>query len=240
MVGLRGLSRDLMRTLKRAGFGDWQLGSILGTDEGAVRAARLEFGLEPAYKRIDTCAAEFESFTPYLYGTYEKECEAAPTRAPESRDPRQRPEPDRAGHRVRLLLRARGVRAARRRVRDRDDQLQPRNRVDRLRHGRSALLRAADVRGRPGDHRARAGGRRRRRLCRAIRRSDAAQARVAAAGGRRQDSRYLAGLDRSRRGSPALRAAVVGSRASRRRPAGRRHLPTRPARWRSRSDFRSS
>ena len=40
---------------------------------------RLEHGLKPAYKRIDTCAAEFESFTPYLYGTYEQECEADPT-----------------------------------------------------------------------------------------------------------------------------------------------------------------
>ena len=40
---------------------------------------RAENGLVTAYKRIDTCAAEFESFTPYLYGTYEKECEADPT-----------------------------------------------------------------------------------------------------------------------------------------------------------------
>jgi carbamoyl-phosphate synthase large subunit len=79
LVGLRGISPDLMRTLKRAGFGDWQLGSMLGADEEAVRAARLEQGLKPAYKRIDTCAAEFESFTPYLYGTFEKECEADPT-----------------------------------------------------------------------------------------------------------------------------------------------------------------
>jgi carbamoyl-phosphate synthase large subunit len=79
LVGLRGISKDLMWSLKRAGFGDWQLGSILGADEDAVRAARLEQGIKPAYKRIDTCAAEFESFTPYLYGTYEKECEAEPT-----------------------------------------------------------------------------------------------------------------------------------------------------------------
>jgi carbamoyl-phosphate synthase large subunit len=79
LVGLRGISRDLMRTLKRAGFGDWQLGSMLGADEEAVRAVRQEHGLKPAYKRIDTCAAEFESFTPYLYGTYETECEADPT-----------------------------------------------------------------------------------------------------------------------------------------------------------------
>ena len=68
-----------MRTLKRAGFGDWQIGSMLGADEEAVRAARQEQGLKPAYKRIDTCAAEFESFTPYLYGTFENECEADPT-----------------------------------------------------------------------------------------------------------------------------------------------------------------
>ncbi len=79
LVGLRGISADLMRTLKRAGFGDWQLGSMLGADEESVRAARIERGLKAVYKRIDTCAAEFESFTPYLYGTYEKECEADPT-----------------------------------------------------------------------------------------------------------------------------------------------------------------
>src|SRR3954468_14774400 len=79
LVGLRGITPDLMRSLKRAGFGDWQIGSMLGADEDAVHAARLEQGLKAAYKRIDTCAAEFESYTPYLYGTYEKECEADPT-----------------------------------------------------------------------------------------------------------------------------------------------------------------
>jgi carbamoyl-phosphate synthase large subunit len=79
LVGLRGISGEMLRTLKRAGVSDRELGAILGADEGAVRAARLEHGLKPAYKRIDTCAAEFESFTPYLYGTYEKECEAEPT-----------------------------------------------------------------------------------------------------------------------------------------------------------------
>ncbi len=79
LVGLRGISRDMLRTLKRSGFSDRELGPILGADEDAVRNARVEHGLRPAYKRIDTCAAEFESFTPYLYGTYEKECEADPT-----------------------------------------------------------------------------------------------------------------------------------------------------------------
>ncbi len=79
LVGLRGMSRDMFRTLKRSGFGDRELSGILGADEESIRSARLEHGLKASYKRIDTCAAEFESFTPYLYGTYEQECEADPT-----------------------------------------------------------------------------------------------------------------------------------------------------------------
>ena len=79
LVGLRGISSDMLRTLKRAGIGDLELAGILGADEAAVRAVREENGIVPAYKRIDTCAAEFESFTPYLYGTFERECEADPT-----------------------------------------------------------------------------------------------------------------------------------------------------------------
>ena len=81
LVGLRGMSRDLLRALKRAGFGDAELASILGVGEDAVRSFRLDAGLRTAYKRIDTCAAEFESFTPYMYGVYEDECEAAVTAA---------------------------------------------------------------------------------------------------------------------------------------------------------------
>jgi carbamoyl-phosphate synthase large subunit len=79
LVGLRGMSRDMLRTLKRSGFGDRELAGFLGVDEESIRSTRLEHGLKTAYKRIDTCAAEFESFTPYLYGTYEQECEADPT-----------------------------------------------------------------------------------------------------------------------------------------------------------------
>jgi carbamoyl-phosphate synthase large subunit len=81
-VGLRGLTPDMLRTLKRAGFGDGELAGILGVSEDAVRQWRIDAGLRNAYKRIDTCAAEFESFTPYLYGTYEDECEADPTPKP--------------------------------------------------------------------------------------------------------------------------------------------------------------
>ncbi len=79
MIGLRDMSPDLLRTLKRAGFGDRELADILGVDEAAVRGRRQELKLVAAYKRIDTCAAEFESFTPYLYGTFEDTCEADPT-----------------------------------------------------------------------------------------------------------------------------------------------------------------
>jgi carbamoyl-phosphate synthase large subunit len=79
LVGLRGMSTDMLRTLKRAGLSDRDLAGVLGADEDAVRSTRVEQGIVPAYKRIDTCAAEFESFTPYLYGTYERECEADPT-----------------------------------------------------------------------------------------------------------------------------------------------------------------
>ncbi len=78
MLGLRAMSPELLLTLKRAGFGDLELAGILGVDESAVRRRRLDEGFVPAYKRIDTCAAEFESFTPYMYGSYEPFCESDP------------------------------------------------------------------------------------------------------------------------------------------------------------------
>ena len=74
----RDMSSDLLRTLKRAGFGDREIAAIYGVPETTVRERRLEEHLVPVYKRIDTCAAEFESFTPYMYGTYEGECESNP------------------------------------------------------------------------------------------------------------------------------------------------------------------
>ena len=78
-IGLRNMSEDLLRTLKRNGFGDRDIARLCEVNEGAVREKREDLGLRNAYKRIDTCAAEFESFTPYLYGTFERECEADPT-----------------------------------------------------------------------------------------------------------------------------------------------------------------
>ena len=80
-----------LSALKRAGFGDARLGELTGQDEAAVRALRTALGVHPVYKRIDTCAAEFESRTPYMYSCYETgeigsdgeageaECEAEPS-----------------------------------------------------------------------------------------------------------------------------------------------------------------
>ena len=78
VVGLREMSRELLLELKRAGFGSTELSGILGVEESLIRNRYREATVQPVYKRIDTCAAEFESFTPYLYGTYEQECESEP------------------------------------------------------------------------------------------------------------------------------------------------------------------
>jgi carbamoyl-phosphate synthase large subunit len=75
----REMSADLLRTLKRSGFADADIAGVFGIDEELVRQRRIEEDLVPAFKRIDTCAAEFESFTPYMYGTYERVDESEPT-----------------------------------------------------------------------------------------------------------------------------------------------------------------
>ena len=73
------LDAGTLREAKRMGFSDGRLAALSGSTEPEVRALRKKLGIEPVYKRVDTCAAEFESHTPYLYSTYEEECEAAPT-----------------------------------------------------------------------------------------------------------------------------------------------------------------
>ncbi|MHB8448097.1 MAG: carbamoyl-phosphate synthase large subunit, partial [Rudaea sp.] len=65
--------------LKRKGFSDARLAALLGTDEAAVRKLRHAFKVHPAYKRVDSCAAEFATTTAYLYSTYGEECEANPS-----------------------------------------------------------------------------------------------------------------------------------------------------------------
>jgi len=77
-LGLARVETSTMRRLKRAGFGDAEIALATGATEAAVRSRRLAQGLRPVYKRVDTCAAEFESFTPYMYSSYEPTCESNP------------------------------------------------------------------------------------------------------------------------------------------------------------------
>ena len=70
---------DLLRAFKEAALSDRRLAYLTKRSEDDVRAYRKSLGLIPVYKRVDTCGAEFESYTPYLYSTYEEEDEAQPT-----------------------------------------------------------------------------------------------------------------------------------------------------------------
>lgn len=78
-VGFEPITLPQLRAAKRDGFSDKHLALLWGKTEAEVRTKRHALGLRPVYKRVDTCAAEFEAHTPYLYSTYEEECEAAPT-----------------------------------------------------------------------------------------------------------------------------------------------------------------
>jgi carbamoyl-phosphate synthase large subunit len=70
---------DDIRDMKRMGFSDRQLGALRTETEADVRARRWALGIHPAYKMVDTCAGEFPSETPYLYGSYDEESEAPRT-----------------------------------------------------------------------------------------------------------------------------------------------------------------
>ncbi len=78
-IALEDLDREAMLSFKRRGFSDSRMATLLGTEEVAVRNRRVGLGVVPAYCRVDTCAAEFESSTAYMYSTYEDECEARPS-----------------------------------------------------------------------------------------------------------------------------------------------------------------
>jgi carbamoyl-phosphate synthase large subunit len=72
------LDPELLREAKAMGFADRRIADLRGVGEAAIALRRKEFGVQPVFKTVDTCAAEFEAFTPYLYSTYEAEDEAAP------------------------------------------------------------------------------------------------------------------------------------------------------------------
>jgi len=72
------IGKQSLLKAKQYGFSDKYLAEFLNSSESNVREKRYKYGLFPVYKRVDTCGAEFEAFTPYLYSTYEEECEAKP------------------------------------------------------------------------------------------------------------------------------------------------------------------
>ncbi len=72
------LTDDILRLSKTYGFSDRRLGELTGTDDETIREQRFQAGIVPVYKLVDTCAAEFEAYTPYYYSTYEAEDESRP------------------------------------------------------------------------------------------------------------------------------------------------------------------
>ena len=78
-VKLEDITKEEMLFLKKKGFSDKRLASVLGVKEADVRRCRHALDVHPVYKRVDTCAAEFETRTAYMYSTYQDECEAMPT-----------------------------------------------------------------------------------------------------------------------------------------------------------------
>ncbi|WP_066375131.1 carbamoyl-phosphate synthase large subunit [Anabaena sp. CA = ATCC 33047] len=79
---LQQLTKEQMYAIKQDGFSDRQIAFATKTTEDEVRAYRKQLGVIPVYKTVDTCAAEFEAFTPYYYSTYEAETEVLPTSKP--------------------------------------------------------------------------------------------------------------------------------------------------------------
>ncbi|MBI2836956.1 MAG: carbamoyl-phosphate synthase large subunit [Acidobacteria bacterium] len=80
----RRVAPESLKEMKRAGFSDQTLAGLLNTTDVAIRERRRHAAIRPVYKRVDTCAGEFEATTPYLYSTYEEECEAAVTSRPKA------------------------------------------------------------------------------------------------------------------------------------------------------------
>ena len=83
IISVRGeLTAEILRTAKGQGFSDSQIAQLRGATEDEVRKDRQLLGIRPVYKTVDTCAAEFEAFTPYHYSSYEDETEVRPRTNP--------------------------------------------------------------------------------------------------------------------------------------------------------------
>lgn len=81
-ISLEDLTSEDMLEIKKRGFSDQQIADATGSDAKAVRAFRKRLGVVPSMKRVDTCAAEFEADTPYMYSCYDGDCECAPSSKP--------------------------------------------------------------------------------------------------------------------------------------------------------------
>ncbi|OQZ04931.1 MAG: carbamoyl phosphate synthase large subunit [Candidatus Brocadia sp. UTAMX1] len=77
---LFAMDMDTLAVAKQSGYSDRYLASLCGVDEKTIRTYRQKNAVKPVFKHVDTCAAEFKTFTPYLYSTYESACEAESTR----------------------------------------------------------------------------------------------------------------------------------------------------------------
>ena len=78
-LALADLERERLLELKRKGFSDARLATLLGVDEARLREHRRALGIKPSFKRVDTCAAEFPTDTAYMYSSYDLQCEARPS-----------------------------------------------------------------------------------------------------------------------------------------------------------------
>ena len=76
---IKSIKSETIRELKQKGFSDKRLSEILNCSEAEFRNIRLSFNIKPVFKRVDSCAAEFDTQTAYLYSTYQSECESSPT-----------------------------------------------------------------------------------------------------------------------------------------------------------------
>ena len=149
--GMSGLSAERLRGLKRKGFSDSRLAHLVGVVEKAVRQRRHELGIRPGVQARGHLRRGIRDLDRLHVLHLRGGVRGRAHRPAQDHDPGRRTEPHRPGHRVRLLLRARGARAARGWFRDHHGQLQSGDRLHRLRHLRPAVLRAADARGRAGD-----------------------------------------------------------------------------------------
>ena len=168
----RELPDRLLAAAKKDGFADRYLAQMLRLTEPEIREHRKRLGVVEAWEAVPVSGVENAA---YYYSTYNAAGPSPGQRPQEDHGAGRRPQPDRPGHRVRLLLRARRLGHPRGRLRIDHGQLQPGDGLHRLRHLRQALLRAADRRGCAQHLRKREA----RGRDRAVRRPDAAQHRRA-------------------------------------------------------------